>query len=135
MGKMKESSTLDELKKHTRAMRDVKEDLSNIQSKEQEASHKKSELEKQLQLAETETETVKNELKLANKRIEDLQVAISGDIDSDNDSDQNDDSSDEEMATFLDHHRRAMSVQSDRRSVQRESMIRELSVTRDLRCR
>merc|ERR1712106_1122481 len=78
--KMKESSTLDELKKHTRAMRDVKEDLSNIQSKEQEASHKKSELEKQLQPAETETETVKNELKLANKRIEDLQAAISGEI-------------------------------------------------------
>jgi len=133
--KMKESSTLDELKKHTRAMRDVKEDLSNIQSKEQEASHKKSELEKQLQLAETETETVKNELKLANKRIEDLQAAISGEIDSDNDSDQDCDSSDEEMATFLDHHRRAMSVQRDRQSVARDSMIRELSVSRDMRSR
>jgi len=133
--KIKESSMLDELKKQARQMRDLKEDLSNVQSKEQEASHKKSELEKQLELAETETQTVKNELKLANKRIEDLQAAISGEIDSDNNSDQDSDSSDEEMATFLDHHRRAMSVQRERQSVARESMIRELSVSRDIRSR
>ena len=47
---------------------------------------KKLELEKQLELAEAETVTCKNDLKLAMKRIEDLQVAMTGDIDSDSDS-------------------------------------------------
>lgn len=51
-------------------------------------SHKKSDLEKQLEVAEAETLTVRNELKTAQKRIEDLQVAISGEIDSDAISDQ-----------------------------------------------
>ena len=50
--------------------------------------HKKSDLEKQLEVAEAETLTVRNELKTAQKRIEDLQVAISGEIDSDTISDQ-----------------------------------------------
>ena len=75
-----------------------------MQGREMEASHRKSDLEKQLELAEAETLTglyctainrislsplaVRGELKTALKRVEDLQVAISGDIDSDSYSDQ-----------------------------------------------
>ena len=51
-------------------------------------AHKKSDLEKQLEVAEAETSTVRSDLKTALKRIEDLQVAISGEIDSDSISDQ-----------------------------------------------
>ena len=68
--------------------RDVKEELSTLQGKEVEMNHKKSDLEKQLEVSEAETLTVRNELKTALKRIEDLQLAISGEIDSDAVSDQ-----------------------------------------------
>ena len=53
-----------------------------------ELSHKKSDLEKQLELSEAETLTVKNELKIALRRIDDLQAAIGGEMDSDFVSDQ-----------------------------------------------
>ena len=44
-----------------------------------------------------------------------------------------DDSDDEGMETFLDHHRRAMSVQREQNSMARDSMIRELSAPREIR--
>ena len=66
----------------------MKEELSTLQGKEVEMNHKKSDLEKQLEVSEAETLTVRNELKTALKRIEDLQLAISGEIDSDAVSDQ-----------------------------------------------
>ena len=68
-------------------------------------------------------------MKLALKRIEDLQIAIAGEIDTDED---NSESSDEEMSAFLEHHRRAMSVQKERESMARETALRE-SVTREIR--
>ena len=57
--------------------------MANVQSRELELSHKKSDLEKQLEVSEAETLTVKNELKIALRRIEDLQTAIGGEMDSD----------------------------------------------------
>merc|ERR550532_2546082 len=83
---------------------------------------------KQLEVAEAETVAVRGELKTALKRVEDLQSAISGELDSEN-SDADSDSSDEEMSAFLDHHRRAMSVQRERESQMREmraSQVREI---------
>ena len=41
----------------------------------------KMDFEKQLELAEAETISVRNELKIAQRRIDDLQVAIQGDMD------------------------------------------------------
>jgi len=97
--------------------------------KEMEVTQKKVDLEKQLEVAEAETASVRTDLKTALKRVEDLQSAINGEIDSDN-SDGDSDSSDEEMSVFMDHHRRAMSVQRER-----ESQMRELraSQTREIR--
>ena len=62
--------------------------MAGVQSRELELSHRKSDLEKQLELAEAETLTVKNELKIALRRIDDLQAAIGGEMDSDFVSDQ-----------------------------------------------
>merc|ERR1719431_2047996 len=97
-----------------RQLRDLKEDYTTIQGKETELSQKKGDLEKQLEVAEVETMTVKSDLKLAMKRIEDLQVAISGDIDSESYSDHGSESSDEEMHQLLDHRQRTLSINRDR---------------------
>jgi len=124
--RMKEQNSQDDQKKIARQLRDLREELSTLQGKEVEMAHKKSDLEKQLEVSEAETLTVRNDLKTALKRIEDLQVAISGEIDSDTISDQDSDSSDEDMASFLDHHRRAMSVQRERDMMARESVMRDI---------
>merc|ERR550532_1378930 len=119
---------VEEQKKLSRSVREMKEELATVRGKESEVNHRKSDLEKQLEVAEAETVAVRGELKTALKRVEDLQSAISGELYSEN-SDADSDSSDEEMSAFLDHHRRAMSVQRERESQMREmraSQIREI---------
>ena len=81
-----------------------------MQNKETEVSHKKADVEKQLEVVESEKVALKQQLKLAQTRIESLQAALKGE----------DSEEEEEMTSFLDHHRRAMSVQRDRRSMTRE---------------
>merc|ERR1711892_1428689 len=111
---LREKNAQEEQKKLARNIREMREEMSTLQGKEAELSHKKSDLEKQLKVAE--------------KRIIDLQAAIHGAIDSDKE-----DSDDEGMEDFLEHHRRAMSVQRERSSMARDSMIRELSAPREIR--
>merc|ERR1712200_252386 len=118
-------------RKFSRQLRDVKEEFATLQVKETELSQKKFDLEKQLEVSEAETLTVKSDLKLAQKRIEDLSAALAGELDS-AESEDNSDSSDEEMASFLEHHRRAMSVQRERESMARESVARD-SIAREVR--
>lgn len=117
--RMRELSGQDEVKKMSRQLRDVREEMATVQSRELELSHKKSDLEKQLEVSEAETLTVKNELKIALRRIEDLQNAIGGEMDSEAGSDQDSDSSDEDMSSFIDNHRRSMSIQRERESLLR----------------
>ena len=81
----KEASAQDSSRKLQRQLRELKEDYANLQQKEIEANSKKSEFEKLHELAEAETITAKNDLKLALKRIEDLQTAINGELDSESD--------------------------------------------------
>merc|ERR1711983_235568 len=130
----KEASAQDNVRKLQRQLRDLKEDYANLQQKEIDANAKKNEFEKSLELAEAETVTAKNDLKLALKRIEDLQTAINGELDSESDlnSDVDSDSSEEGMESFLEHHRRACSVQRERESIARESVAREV-LQRDVR--
>jgi myosin-18 len=59
---------------------------------------KKNDMGKQLEVAEVEAATVKNDLKLAMKRIEDLQTAITGGLGSESYSGPGSDSSDEDIA-------------------------------------
>merc|ERR1711983_712435 len=125
----KEASAQDNVRKLQRQLRELKEDYANLQQKEIDANAKKSEYEKLHELAEAETITARNDLKLALKRIEDLQTAINGELDSelsDLNSDGDSDSSEEGMENFLEHHRRAVSVQRERESVSRDSMAREV---------
>jgi len=130
----KDSGSQDQVRKLQRQLRDLKEDFTTLQQKETEVNAKKNEFEKSLELAEAETVTAKNDLKLALKRIEDLQTAINGELDSDSDlhSDADSDSSEEGMESFLEHHRRAVSVQRERESVARESVARDV-LQRDVR--
>ena len=90
-----------------------------MQTKEMESNGKKSEVEKQLEVVESEKSSLKNQLKLAQTRIESLQKALKGE----------DSEEEEEMASFVEHHRRAMSVTREGR----RSMTREISVGRDMR--
>ena len=128
--RVKEANSSEAQRKMNRQLKDIKEEFSTLQVKETELSQKKFDLEKQLEVSEAETLTVKSDLKLAQKRIEDLSAALAGELDS-NDSEDNSDSSDEEMASFLEHHRRAMSVQRERESMARESVLRD-SVLREI---
>ena len=84
--RIKEAAGQDELRKLQRHLRESKEAYTALQLKETESNSKKNEFEKKLELAEAETVTAKNDLKLAMKRIDDLQVAINGELDSDLDS-------------------------------------------------
>jgi len=79
--RVREKATNDELKKMSKVMRDTKEELATKQGKDTEYTHKKLDFEKQLELTEAETISVRNELKIAQRRIEDLQAAIQGDMD------------------------------------------------------
>merc|ERR1719322_2278556 len=95
--RIKEQSSQDQQKKLGRQLRDLKEDYATLQGKESDLMQKNGDLEKQIEVSDVEVMTLKSDLKLAMKRIEDLQVAISGDIDSESFSDQvvSDDSDDE----------------------------------------
>merc|ERR1719339_441247 len=96
--RMREQSSQDAQKKLARQLRELREDHTTLQGKEAEMQQKKNDTEKQLEVAEVEAATVKNDLKLAMKRIEDLQTAITGELDSESYSDPGSDSSDEDLA-------------------------------------
>merc|ERR1711970_1248539 len=118
--RLREQSSQEQQRKLARQLRDLKEDYTTIQGKETELSQKKGDLEKQLEVAESETLTVKSDLKLALKRIEDLQAAIAGEIDSAESEDNSDSSSDEEMHQNMDQRQRNLSIQRDRESISRD---------------
>merc|ERR1712038_1170183 len=134
--RVKEATSQDQSRRLQRQLRDLKENYTTLQQKETEVNAKKNEYEKKLELAEAETVTARNDLKLALKRVEDLQQAINGELDSELDSlnsDADSDSSDELVgSTFMDHHRRAISVQRERESIARDISARE-SIQREVR--
>merc|ERR1712223_2136479 len=134
--RVKEATSQDQSRRLQRQLRDLKENYTTLQQKETEVNAKKNEYEKKLELAEAETVTARNDLKLALKRVEDLQQAINGELDSDLDSlasDADSDSSDELVGgSFMEHHRRAISVQRERESIARDISARE-SIQREVR--
>ena len=86
LNRNKELASQDVARKLQRQLRDLREDYATVQQKETESNAKENELEKQLELAEAETVLAKNDLKLAMKRIEDLQTAINVELDSESDA-------------------------------------------------
>lgn len=89
LSKLKETQSVDQTKKFNRQLRQAKEEAAIFQQRNTELSSKKQELEKQMELMDSEISTLKSDLKLAFKRIEDLQMALQGDI-TDSDSDISD---------------------------------------------
>merc|ERR1719445_2130528 len=115
--RLRDQTSQEAQRKQARQLRDLKEDFTTVQGKETELLQKKEVLEKQLEVAEVETATVRTDLKLAIKRIEDLQAAINGEIDSESFSDQIDseDSSDED-STYSKSPKRSSTSNSSRQA-------------------
>uniref|UniRef100_A0A8C7L8H3 Myosin XVIIIAa n=1 Tax=Oncorhynchus kisutch TaxID=8019 RepID=A0A8C7L8H3_ONCKI len=75
-------------KRIQRQMRDIKEEMAELSKKEAEASRKKHELEMDIESLEAANQSLQADLKLAFKRIGDLQAAIEDEmVDSDGDDD------------------------------------------------
>uniref|UniRef100_A0A672HHU6 Myosin XVIIIAb n=1 Tax=Salarias fasciatus TaxID=181472 RepID=A0A672HHU6_SALFA len=74
-------------KRLQRQIRDVKEELAELAKKEAEASRKKHELEMDIESLEAANQSLQADLKLAFKRIGDLQAAIEDEMESDDNED------------------------------------------------
>ncbi|KAJ8266379.1 hypothetical protein GJAV_G00129760 [Gymnothorax javanicus] len=74
-------------KRMQRQMRDVKEEMGELAKKEAEASRKKHELEMDIESLEAANQSLQSDLKLAFKRIGDLQAAIEDEMESDDNED------------------------------------------------
>jgi len=126
----REKASGDEIKKINKVNRDLKEELSSYQGRDVDVGQKKLDMEKMLEVAEAETLLARNELKVALRRIEDLQAAIQGDMDtSAGDSDgESDGEGLGETEVWLEQARRRMGSNSGgRRSSQ--SQHNSLSLT------
>ncbi|XP_044139618.1 unconventional myosin-XVIIIa-like isoform X10 [Bufo gargarizans] len=74
-------------KRMQRQIRDMKEEMSELAKKETEASRKKHELDMDLESLEAANQSLQSDLKLAFKRIGDLQAAIEDEMESDDNED------------------------------------------------
>ncbi|KAI4886508.1 hypothetical protein NFI96_024884 [Prochilodus magdalenae] len=74
-------------KRLLRQMRDLKEEMAELAKKEAEASRKKHELEMDIESLEAGNQSLQADLKLAFKRIGDLQAAIEDEMESDDNED------------------------------------------------
>ncbi|XP_043386950.1 unconventional myosin-XVIIIa isoform X8 [Chelonia mydas] len=74
-------------KRLQRQLRDTKEEMGELAKKETEASRKKHELEMDLESLEAANQSLQSDLKLAFKRIGDLQAAIEDEMESDDNED------------------------------------------------
>ncbi|KAH9524269.1 Unconventional myosin-XVIIIa [Bulinus truncatus] len=73
-------------KRVQKQLRDLREEFADVQKRELEASQKKKEMESRVEELESEHEQHQSDLKLALKRITDLQAALEEDLDSDSDA-------------------------------------------------
>uniref|UniRef100_A0A8C7SVK8 Myosin XVIIIA b n=1 Tax=Oncorhynchus mykiss TaxID=8022 RepID=A0A8C7SVK8_ONCMY len=92
-------------KRLQRQIRDIKEEMGELAKKEGEASRKKHELEMDIESLEAANQSLQADLKLAFKRIGDLQAAIEDEMESDDNEDlinSEGDSSDSEVEDRVD---------------------------------
>merc|ERR1719245_1130600 len=106
-------------------IKDLKEDIVTLQIREMDVYEKKNILEKKLEIAEAETITVRSHLELANRRIEDLQLALNCDTESECSSLPYSDHSQDDLDVFLMNHRKRMAEQKEEERKIRESLLRE----------
>ena len=112
-------------RKLTAQMKDLKEDIVTLQIREMDITEKKHILEKKLEIAEAETITVRSQLELSNRRIEDLQLALNCDTESECSSIPYNDSYQDDLDVFLMNHRRRMAEQKEEERKIRESLLKE----------
>lgn len=111
-------------KKLQRQLRDLREEFSDVQKREMEMTHKSKENENKVAELESDFEQNQSDLKLAFKRISDLQAALEEGVESDDDlSDSDDLDGEEDIDTFLANHRRSP-LTLRRRSVDSETRSR-----------
>ncbi|XP_029303597.1 LOW QUALITY PROTEIN: unconventional myosin-XVIIIa-like [Cottoperca gobio] len=82
-----ENREKDQNKRMQRQIRDMKEEMGELSKKESEASRKKHELEMDIESLEAANQSLQVDLKLAFKRIGDLQAAIEDEMESDDNDD------------------------------------------------
>ncbi|KAK5638506.1 hypothetical protein RI129_012801 [Pyrocoelia pectoralis] len=121
----KEQVAQEQIRKLQKNLRELKDECNQSVSKEADFIQKRKDLEKRCELAETETAAAKADLRLALKRIEDLQSAIQGELEDSpseqTDSEQDSYTSDESVSTFLSNSKLHNAVKSDRNSIQIDS--------------
>lgn len=83
----KEQLSQESSKRLQRQLRDVREELTGSEQRDADTSQQLRELEQRIELLESENATLVKDLSLALRRIEDLQVAMQGEMDT-SDSDQ-----------------------------------------------
>uniref|UniRef100_A0A8C4W0R0 Unconventional myosin-XVIIIa n=1 Tax=Gopherus evgoodei TaxID=1825980 RepID=A0A8C4W0R0_9SAUR len=88
-------------KRLQRQLRDSKEEMGELAKKETEASRKKHELEMDLESLEAANQSLQSDLKLAFKRIGDLQAAIEDEMESDDNEDLINSEGDSDMDSEL----------------------------------
>ncbi|XP_019401358.1 PREDICTED: unconventional myosin-XVIIIa isoform X14 [Crocodylus porosus] len=96
-----ESREKEQNKRLQRQLRDVKEEMGELAKKETEASRKKHELEMDLESLEAANQSLQSDLKLAFKRIGDLQAAIEDEMESDDNEDLINSEGDSDMDSEL----------------------------------
>ncbi|XP_051540244.1 unconventional myosin-XVIIIa-like isoform X4 [Myxocyprinus asiaticus] len=82
-----ENREKDQNKRMQRQIRDIKEEITELSKKEAEASRKKHELEMDIESLEAANQSLQADLKLAFKRIGDLQAAMEDEMETDDDDD------------------------------------------------
>ncbi|XP_076235916.1 unconventional myosin-XVIIIa isoform X3 [Calliopsis andreniformis] len=90
----KEQTAQDAARRLQRSLREAREEASSALAREQESTRARRELEKSLEASETETKVVRDDLRLALQRIDDLQSAIQGELDLDCSEEATSDNSD-----------------------------------------
>ncbi|KAL1453635.1 hypothetical protein WDU94_009961 [Cyamophila willieti] len=87
----KDSANANEVRKHQRVVRELKESIQSLEAKQINEATKRKELEKEVQCRDAEITTLKSELSIASQRIADLQHAIQGDLEDDSSDSENSD--------------------------------------------
>ncbi|KAL5016328.1 hypothetical protein ScPMuIL_005917 [Solemya velum] len=100
----------DSAKQHQRQLRDLRDEFSDVQKREMEISHKNKELESKINELEGDFEQNQSDLKLAFRRISDLQSALEDELDSgsllsDSEDDLEDDDLDSDIDSLLESHK------------------------------
>ncbi|XP_033101042.1 unconventional myosin-XVIIIa-like [Anneissia japonica] len=111
--KQRDHRAQESMKKVQKELRDLREQYSVLQRKEVDASKKKHEFEVDVQNLEETNEQLQSDLKLAFKRIKDLQNALEDEIGTDSDIDDSDVGSDDD--TYLRRYSRSYSSSSRQR--------------------